>query len=66
MASTGTASTATAEPRAGSHIHPDVRGLLDQIAVELAEEYVRLMEAAADAEAPHHEPDCRPQEDETR
>lgn len=30
---------------------PAVRELLDHIAVELAEEYVRLMEAAVDADA---------------
>ena len=28
-------------------IEPNIRSLLDHIAVELAEEYVRLMEAAA-------------------
>jgi hypothetical protein len=31
-------------------IHPDLRPLLDHIAAELAQEYIRLMEAAADAE----------------
>ena len=33
-------------------IDPDLRPLLDHIAAELAKEYIRLMEAAADAEAP--------------
>lgn len=32
-------------------LDPNVRALLDHIAAELAEEYVRLMEAAAQAEA---------------
>jgi hypothetical protein len=31
-------------------LDPNVRGLLDHIAAELAEEYVRLMEAAAEVE----------------
>lgn len=31
-------------------IDPDLRPLLDHIAAELAQEYIRLMEAAADAE----------------
>ena len=31
-------------------VDPDLRPLLDHIAAELAQEYVRLMEAAADAE----------------
>lgn len=31
-------------------INPDLRPLLDHIAAELAQEYIRLMEAAADAE----------------
>jgi hypothetical protein len=31
-------------------VDPSLRGLLDHIAVELAEEYIRLMEAAAAAE----------------
>jgi hypothetical protein len=33
-----------------SALNPNLRGLLDHIAVELAEEYIRLMEAAAEAE----------------
>jgi hypothetical protein len=32
-------------------LDPNVRGLLDHIAAELAEEYIRLMDAAAEAEA---------------
>jgi hypothetical protein len=32
-------------------LDPNVRALLDHIAAELAEEYVRLMEAAAEEEA---------------
>jgi predicted transcriptional regulator len=31
-------------------VDPDVRALLDHIAAELAQEYIRLMEAAARAE----------------
>lgn len=34
----------------GAALEPDISALLDHIAVELAAEYVRLMEAAADAE----------------
>jgi hypothetical protein len=34
-----------------SALDPNVRGLLDHIATELAEEYIRLMEAAAEQEA---------------
>jgi hypothetical protein len=36
-------------------LDPAVRSLLDHVAAELAAEYVRLMEAAAKAEA--HEPE---------
>ena len=32
-------------------VDPNLRGLLDHIAAELAEEYIRLMEAAVEAEA---------------
>jgi len=32
-------------------IDPDLRPLLDHIAAELAQEYIRLVEAAADGEA---------------
>jgi hypothetical protein len=32
-------------------VEPDLRPLLDHIAAELAQEYIRLMEATADAEA---------------
>ena len=41
------------DQRAGgeSALDPNVRGLLDHIAAELAEEYIRLMEGAAEAEA---------------
>jgi len=31
-------------------VDPDLRPLLDHIATELAQEYIRLMQAAADAE----------------
>jgi len=34
----------------GAPLDPNIRGLLDHIAAELADEYVRLMEAAAEAE----------------
>lgn len=37
---------------AGALFDPSVRELLDLIAVELAAEYVRLMEAAAEASGP--------------
>jgi hypothetical protein len=33
-----------------SALDPNLRGLLDHIAIELAEEYIRLMEAAAESE----------------
>jgi hypothetical protein len=39
------------------HIHPDLRSFLDHIAVELAEEYVWLMEAAAAAQTSPGSPD---------
>jgi hypothetical protein len=32
-------------------VDPDLRPLLDHIAAELAQEYIRLMEAAADEES---------------
>jgi hypothetical protein len=32
-------------------VDPDLRPLVDHIAAELAQEYIRLMEATADAEA---------------
>jgi hypothetical protein len=35
--------------RGGQQFEPGIKELLDHIAVELAAEYVRLMEAAADA-----------------
>lgn len=37
-------------------LNSPVRDLFDHIAAELAAEYVRLMEAAADAEAPSSPP----------
>lgn len=40
-----------------STLDPNLCGLLDHIAVELAEEYIRLMEAAAEAELSEPEPD---------
>jgi len=40
-----------AAPRVdGAPLDPNVRSLLDHIAVELAEEYIRLMRAAAEDE----------------
>jgi hypothetical protein len=45
-------SAATEQAVAGAErIDPAVRPLLDHITAELAQEYIRLMEAAADAEA---------------
>ena len=38
------------EAASASMLDPKVRGLLDHIAAELAEEYIRLMELAAEAE----------------
>jgi hypothetical protein len=43
-------SAAANQPATADAIEPSVRELLDHIAVELAEEYVRLMEAAAEAD----------------
>lgn len=37
---------------------PDVRSLLDHVAIELAEEYVRLMEAAVAAQATSGSPNA--------
>ncbi len=34
------------QPRPAERLDPDLRALLDHVAVELAEEYIRLMEAA--------------------
>jgi hypothetical protein len=34
-----------------SALDPNLRGLLDHIAVELAEEYIRLMEATAETDS---------------
>jgi hypothetical protein len=39
------------EVAGAERIDSDIRPLLDHIAAELAQEYIRLMEAAADAEA---------------
>jgi hypothetical protein len=33
-------------------VDPDLRPLLDHIAAQLAQEYIRLMEAAANSESP--------------
>lgn len=38
------------EDAGGERVDPDLRPLLDHIAAELAQEYIRLMEAAANAE----------------
>lgn len=40
------------EVAGAERIDPSLRPLLDHIAAELAQEYIRLMEAATDAEAP--------------
>ena len=42
-----------------ARLDPNLCSLLDHIAVELAEEYVRLMEAAADAEIVDDPPEAR-------
>jgi hypothetical protein len=41
-----------ASRESGPHFEPVIKELLDHIAVELAAEYVRLMEAAAEASEP--------------
>lgn len=46
--------TQTLRDQPDSHLDPDVRALLDHIAVELAAEYVRLMEAAAETDGRAH------------
>ena len=51
MLASDTASLPTGEPRQAHEFDPHMRSLLDHVAVELAAEYVRLMEAAAEAEA---------------
>jgi hypothetical protein len=38
--------------RSDAQFEPEIKALLDHIAVELAAEYVRLMEAAAQADDP--------------
>jgi hypothetical protein len=50
MESTGHLTTADTASRYADEIDPDLRSLLDHIAVELAGEYVRLMEPAAQAD----------------
>lgn len=40
------------EVAGAERVHPDLRPLLDHIAAELAQEYIRLMEAAASADVP--------------
>lgn len=40
------------DPHGAHELDPDIRALLDHIAVELAEEYARLMEIAATAQSP--------------
>jgi hypothetical protein len=49
---TGAKASVAADQQAlpADEIEPSIRALLDHIAVELAEEYVRLMEAAAEAD----------------
>lgn len=42
--------------RTDQQFEPGIKELLDHIAVELAAEYVRLMEAAAEAEPPSSTP----------
>jgi hypothetical protein len=50
MATESTSLAGSAAPSCGAEFAPEFRELLDHIAAELAEEYVRLMEAAAEAE----------------
>jgi opacity protein-like surface antigen len=50
MAGATSAATAAQQASPADEIEPGVQALLDHIAVELAEEYVRLMEAAAHAD----------------
>lgn len=45
---------------AATSLDPDVRSLLDHIAAELAEEYICLMDAAAEAETASRTPKGRP------
>lgn len=51
----------SADQAAKPAIDPSLRGLLDHIALELAEEYIRLMEAAAAVE--RDAPPTKPEED---
>lgn len=54
MEGAGTSSIRTAQS-CEAEFTPEFRELLDHIAVELAEEYVRLMEAAARADTEHQQ-----------
>lgn len=47
-----TAENLRAPDRSGQQFEPGIKELLDHIAVELAAEYVRLMEAAAETSQP--------------
>lgn len=47
MLASETSAASSSRQHQAREIEPGIRGLLDHIAVELAEEYVRLMEAAA-------------------
>jgi hypothetical protein len=55
MSASETIASDTARRHEAHEIEPSVRSLLDHIAVELAEEYVRLMEAAAASENSAHQ-----------
>ena len=46
------AANVEASRQSGPQFEPEIKQLLDHIAVELAAEYVRLMEAAAEAGDP--------------
>lgn len=55
MQCTGHLTAAGTASRRADEIDPDLRNLLDHIAVELAEDYIRLMEAAAQADSSNPE-----------
>ena len=52
MFAEGTARNSHTQRQSGVQFAPEIKALLDHIAVELAAEYVRLMEAAAQADGP--------------
>ncbi len=53
----------TRDPHNADRLDPDLRALFDHIAVELAGEYVRLMDIAAGADGPTTQ-EARPTTDE--